>query len=101
LTEVTRIWGIELDDDDEDALGCPAGLVVVLELELLERFNVPFTSTFFPIKLEKLDALPLNRYVVPLMAPVVPVGFAGLVAVGLFAALGDVDPPDVEASVRM
>jgi hypothetical protein len=102
LTEVTRSWGIELELDDEDALpGWPVGLPPAVLLELPARFcTVPFTSTFLPTRLEKLDALPLSRYVDPLIAPLVPVGF---VADGLFAPVGEVElePPDADASVRM
>ena len=108
LTEVTRSCGIELDElDDVDALpGSPVGLAPVALLELPARFDiVPFTSTFFPTRLDISDALPLSRYVVPLIddAPVVPVGLDGLVADGLLVAdpVDEDDPPEVDASVRM
>lgn len=108
MTEVTRSCGIELDELDDEALpGSPVGLAPVALLELLPAFDiVPFTSTFFPTRLDISDALPLSRYVVPLIdddAPVVPVGFEGLVVDGLLVAdpVEDDDPPEVDASVRM
>jgi hypothetical protein len=64
LTEVTRSCGIELDElDDDDALpGSPVGLAPVALLELPAPFDiVPFTSTFFPTRLDISDALPLSR----------------------------------------
>jgi hypothetical protein len=85
------------------------------ELDELEpaRSSVPFTSTFLPTRLEKLEALPLKRYdfslIDELVDPAVLDGFvAPAVLDGLLAvdpvvpvALDEEDPLDIVASARM